>query len=147
MKSRVRGARTPGINLVPMIDVLMSVLTFFVILTMSLTGRVIADLEPPESAGDFAKEGESSPQTKVMVSSLDVGLNRQGDVLVEGNIVARDKFLPAIATFLATHPQGEVRLTVDGQLNYAQVDDLLVQMVEVGGDRVLLVVRKSDPGL
>lgn len=147
MKSRVRGARTPGINLVPMIDVLMSVLTFFVILTMSLTGRVIADLEPPESAGGFAKEEDSSPQTKVKAPSLDVGLNRQGDVLLGGNIVERDKLLTAIATFLATHPQGEVRLTVDGQLNYRQVDDLLVQMVEVGGDWVLLVVHKSDPEL
>ncbi|AIE72861.1 hypothetical protein D082_03320 [Synechocystis sp. PCC 6714] len=130
-----------------MIDVLMSVLTFFVILTMSLTGRVIADLEPPESAGGLAKEGESSPQTKIMAPGLDVGLNRQGDVLIGGNIVERDKLLATIATFLAAHPQGEVRLTVDGQLNYRQVDDLLVQMVEIGGDRVLLVVRKSDPGL
>lgn len=147
MKSRVRGAKTPGINLVPMIDVLMSVLTFFVILTMSLTGRVIADLEPPESAGVFPKEEGASSPIEVAAPSLDVGLNRQGDVLVEGDIVAKDKLLAAIATFLATHPQGEVRLTVDGQLNYRQVDDLLVQMVEVGGDRVLLVVRKSDPGL
>ncbi|MBD2653880.1 biopolymer transporter ExbD [Synechocystis sp. FACHB-383] len=147
MKSRVRGARTPGINLVPMIDVLMSVLTFFVILTMSLTGRVIADLDPPEIAGGFAKEEALFPQTKVKAPNLDVGLNRQGKVLLGGNIIQRDELLPAIATFLETNPQGEVRLTIDGQLNYQQVDNLLVQMVEVGGDRVLLVVRKSDPEL
>lgn len=138
MKTRSRGAKTPSINLVPMIDVLMSVLTFFVILTMSLTGRGIADLELPE--GSISATGDRASSTRP-VPQLEVGLNRQGQVLIAGQIVEQDVFLQAIASFLATHPQGEVRLMADGQLNYPQVDDLLSQMVAVGGDRILLVVR------
>lgn len=142
MKSRVRGTRTPGVNLVPMIDVLMSVLTFFVILTMSLTGRVIADLYPPKSSGTAANNKVLSRSPNSEIPIFEAGLNRQGEVLIEGNIVEREEFLQAIATFLETNPQSEVRLTADAQLNYRQVDDLLTQMVEVGGDRVLLVMRK-----
>jgi len=141
MKSRVRDARTPGVNLVPMIDVLMSVLTFFVILTMSLTGRVMADLEPPLGSDSPAREEDVSRSPSPVVPVFEAGLNRHGEVLIDGNIVEREVFLQAIATFLATHPQSEVRLTADGQLNYRQVDDLLTQMVAVGGDRVLLVMR------
>ncbi|QUS60918.1 biopolymer transporter ExbD [Synechocystis sp. PCC 7339] len=136
MKSRVRGARTPGVNLVPMIDVLMSVLTFFVILTMSLTGKVIADLEPPQGSGNPVEQEASSPPR------FEVGLNRHGELLVEGKVVEQEAFLQAIAIFLETHPQSEVRLTADSQLNFRQVDDLLTQMAEVGGDRVLLVMGK-----
>lgn len=142
MKPRVHKSRIPGVNLVPMIDVLMSVLTFFVILTMSLTGRVIADLEPPESSGSPAPEADPSGDPAPVLPRFEAGLNRHGEVLIEGNVVEREEFLQAIATFLKTHPESEVMLTADRQLNYRQVDDLLSQMVDVGGDRVLLVVQQ-----
>lgn len=120
----------------------MSVLTFFVILTMSLTGRVIADLEPPERSLNSTREDNPCRDSMPVLPRFEAGLNRHGEVLIEGNVVEREEFLQAIATFLETHPESEVMLTADRQLNYRQVDNLLSQMVEIGGDRVLLVVRE-----
>ncbi|MEM6424137.1 MAG: biopolymer transporter ExbD, partial [Cyanobacteria bacterium P01_D01_bin.128] len=41
MRSRKQrpASRVPEVNLVPMMDVLMTVLTFFIIISMSLTGQ------------------------------------------------------------------------------------------------------------
>ncbi|USR90272.1 biopolymer transporter ExbD [Phormidium yuhuli AB48] len=146
MKNKAKRSRIPGINLVPMIDVLMSVLTFFVILTMSLTGQVIADLELPETSASPEENDALDLDTPQDRPTFEAGLNRHGQVLIDGNVVEREEFLRAIATFLETHPQSEVRLSADRQLNYRQVDELLSQMVDVGGDRVLLVVHESGIG-
>jgi biopolymer transport protein ExbD len=127
-----------------MIDVLMSVLTFFVILAMSLTGQVIEDLEPPEVSRSLSQPEQSSNNVNNLPATFEAGLNRNGELLLENTVVEEDDFLQAIAQFLETHPQGEVRLNAHGQLNYRQVDQVLSQLVEIGGDRVFLVLRESD---
>ncbi|OAB59259.1 biopolymer transporter ExbD [Phormidium willei BDU 130791] len=144
MKNRERPSRIPTVNLVPMIDVLMSVLTFFVILAMSLTGQVIEDLELPEVSRSPSQPEEPANDVNNLPPTFEAGLNRNGELLIETTVVEEEEFLQAIAQFLETHPDGEVRLNAHGQLNYPQVDQVLSQMVEIGGDRVLLVLQESE---
>jgi len=144
MKNRARLSRSPTVNLVPMIDVLMSVLTFFVILAMSLTGQVIEDLEPPEVSKSLSESEQPANNVNNLPPTFEAGLNRNGELLIENTVLEEDDFLQAIAQFLETHPQGQVRLNAHRQLNYRQVDQVLSQLVEIGGDRVLLVLRESD---
>lgn len=127
-----------------MIDVLMSVLTFFVILAMSLTGQVIEDLEPPEVSKSLSQSENAPNDVNNLPPIFEAGLNRKGELLIENTVVGEEDFLQAIAQFLQTHPQGEVRLNAHRQLNYPQVDQVLSQLVEIGGDRVFLVLQESD---
>jgi biopolymer transport protein ExbD len=127
-----------------MIDVLMSVLTFFVILAMSLTGQVIENLEPPKVSRSPSQPEQPASDVNDLPPTFEAGLNRNGELLIETTVVEEEEFLQAIAQFLETHPHGEVRLNAHRQLNYRQVDQLLSQMVEIGGDRVLLVLRESE---
>lgn len=127
-----------------MIDVLMSVLTFFVILTMTLTGQVVPNVELPQlSEGVTSGEGDEgeTEAEDAEVPELLVGFDASGQILLAGEAVETETLLATVGEFLEANPGGVVTLNADRNLDYSQVDGLLEQLAETGGDRVLLVVE------
>ncbi len=124
-----------------MIDVLMSVLTFFVIMSMNMTGGVVPNVTLPEldtegtSSAAVTPPGPPPPE-------LAVGLDAAGQIILDGNVIDFATLEPEMTTFLATEPEGVVKVKADRDLKYQDIDSLLVQLAEVGGDRVLLVIQK-----
>lgn len=142
MKPRHLSTRIPQVNLVPMIDVLMSVLTFFVILAMTLTGQVVPNVQVPQlSEGVAPGEGLEGELEAENVPDLVVGLDREGQVILEGDAIALEQLTTVVTAFLQENPDGVVKLNADREIDYSQVDNLLKTMAEIGGDRVLLVVE------
>ena len=85
MRAGTRNAvkRNPQVNLVPMMDVLMTVLTFFVILSMTLNGQQVADITIP---GEIELEDTTSKESTVTPFLL--GINAQGQ-LVHDNVIIK----------------------------------------------------------
>lgn len=141
MRSQQVKSKIPQVNLVSMIDVLMSVLTFFVIMAMNMTGGVVPNLALPELATEGTNTDAATPSGPPP-PELNVGLDAAGQIVFNGNVVDFATLETEMTTFLATEPEGVVKVKADRELKYQDIDSLLVQLAEVGGDRVLLVIQK-----
>lgn len=134
-KSKRKGSSVPEVNLVPMMDVLMSVLTFFIITSMTLTSQRLGNISLPG-----AEAGVSEQKTP---KQLVVGLNKQGNILLDNKTTTRVQLAIKMRSFLKENPQGAVILKADRDLTYQDVMQLLKEMGDVGGDRVSLSITKD----
>lgn len=131
-------SQLPEVNLVPMMDVLMTVLTFFVIISMTLSsGQQIVGIPLP-----FVRQGAGSKAVN-RTNPLEVGLNRQGQILVDNRPIPKAQLAQTLQQYLLNNPEGAVVLKADRKLPYQQVVQLLQTMREVGGDRVSLAITQS----
>lgn len=129
----------PEVNLVPMMDVLMTVLTFFIIVSMTLTGTPIAGLVLPKTDGAGVAKGDDK-------AVLVVGLNAKEEIVLDDQPANPIQLAEAMQKFYDQHPQGVVSLKADKSLTYSQVVKLLKTMRDIGGDRVSLAIDpKADP--
>lgn len=133
-KTRQRYSSVPTINLVPMLDVLMTVLTFFIITSMVLTTQSSVDVQLPSNSNDNTQQG-ATPEPVV------VALNPQGQILLGKQSVSKEQLFEQMKAYLAQNPQGAVLLKADSKLPYEQVIQLLGEMRDVGGDRVSLTIE------
>lgn len=131
-KTRRPGA-LPQVNLVPMLDVLMSVLTFFIISAIALTDQRLGNIDIPGGGGDFPLEN-----TEV----LTIGLNQEGEILSNNQIISETELKTLMQAHLQDYPDGTILLKADRDLAYTEVSQLLKKMGEIGGDRVSLAVQK-----
>jgi len=135
-RDRHKSSELPEINLVPMMDVLMTILTFFIIISMSLTGQQMLSINLPQSADKAGKEKEAPKQKLV------VGLSDKGQAFIGKQSITQDALAKQVGDFLAQNPEGVVMLKADRRLNFKEVADLLKTLRDIGGDRVLLGIEQ-----
>lgn len=138
LKSRFRAANSqmPEINLVPMMDVLMTILTFFIIISMTLTVQqrsVNIDLPSTTAGANDVKTPDP----------LIVGLTRQGTLAIADKPVTDTQLSQQMQVYLQNNPKGAVVLKADKKLPYEQVIQVLGKMRDIGGDRVSLAIDQS----
>ncbi len=133
-RAQQRSSSMPEMNLVPLMDVIMVILTFFIILSMTLTNFRSVDIRLPQGQG---KEPTQSSQN----DRLMVGLNNQGQVLLQGKAIAQKQLEVAVSTYLAKNPTGIVVLQIDQQVPYQKVSQMLEVLRKLGGDRVSLAME------
>ncbi|WP_084544302.1 ExbD/TolR family protein [Chroogloeocystis siderophila] len=129
-------SQIPEVNLIPMMDVLMSVLTFFIITSMTLSGRRIANVSLP-AVGNGVREQSS------LLEPLIVGLNQRGEIIIDDKSITITALEPKIKLYLEQSPQALVILKADKKLQYKQVVQVLRKMRDVGGDRVSLAIERN----
>lgn len=138
MRKRPRpSSRIPEVNLVPMMDVMMSVLIFFVIISMSMTGVAINGVTLP-TAVDNANEAASKEKA---IAPLTLGLDSQNILTIEGKAVEVESLAPIIQSYFQENPDGSILLKADRKLPYDDIADLLTQLRKVGGKQVSLAVE------
>jgi biopolymer transport protein ExbD len=128
--------KMPEVNLVPMLDVLMTILTFFIIVSMTLTGIKVLDIEVPNqvSGADEKKEGES-------VQPMIIGLREGGELVYDNKTTDVSQLAGEIQTYFAENPEGVIVLKADRKLPYSEVSKLLVDLRDIGGRKVSLSVE------
>ena len=131
-KSQRQGSEPLEVNLLPMMDVLMAVLTFFIVISMTLTSQQSVDVTLP-TASEGAKEQK-------LPDPLIVGLTRQGQMTVSSNPVTQDQLATQMVEYLNKNPQGAIVLKADNQLAYQKVVQVLGTMQAIGGERVSLAI-------
>jgi biopolymer transport protein ExbD len=139
MRTRRRqpAAQIPEVNLVPMMDVLMTVLVFFVIISMTLTGRQLLGVQLPQSV-DGAEAVEPEPDTP---QPLIIGLNDQGSILLEDQEIELAELTQQVRAYFQANPDGKLILKADRELPYSDVALFLTQLRDIGGNRVSLAVE------
>lgn len=131
-KRKHRNGSVPEVNLVPMLDVLMTVLTFFIIVSMTLATQQGVQVQLPSNQPASPTE----PQPDPLVIHIKAG----DQLLLNNQPIARAELLPNIKAYLEKTPKGAVVLQADRQLPYEQVIQMLGEMKDVGGDRVSLAI-------
>ncbi len=130
--------RLPEVNLVPMIDVLMVVLVFFLLMSMGPTGGQITGVTLPTSGG--GKAGTSTAETKV--APFIIGLNTDKALILEGEPASLEILAPAIETYFKENPEGSIMLKADRTLRYEDISAVLSELRNLlGGRRVSLAVE------
>ena len=111
----------------------MSVLTFFIITSMTLTGQRLGNITLP-GAGGAVETDETDP--------LIVGLTKEGKILIENQSVSEDEMAQQMQSYLSTNPSGTIIVKADRELVYQEVSQLLQKMAQIGGERVSLAIEK-----
>lgn len=133
MQFKNQRSKLPELNLVPMLDVLMTVLTFFIIISMTLTLEKKVDIELPSNAPNAPTPAQPRP--------LIVTLDPQGQIVIDGQPADEAQLNSQIESYLAASEDGIVVLQADPQLPYEQVVQLLADMKDIGGGRVSLAIE------
>ncbi|MCA1993299.1 MAG: biopolymer transporter ExbD [Coleofasciculus sp. S288] len=134
-RNQQQNSSVPEVNLVPMMDVMMSVLTFFIITSMALTGQRLANINLPGTGGAGVRE-QTAPKTLV------VGLNQQREILIDGQVVNTVQLAEKMEAYLLDNPEGVVILKADRELPYEEVVKLLKEMSNIGGSQVSLAIER-----
>jgi biopolymer transport protein ExbD len=133
-KSQQKSSQMPEVNLVPMMDVILTVLTFFIIVSMTLTNRQNAVNITLPSAGNGVSE-QKTPDPLV------VSLNPQGQLYLGNQPISETQLVQPMQAYLQKNPNGAVILNADHKLPYEKIVQLIGKMRDIGGDRVSLAIE------
>ncbi|NJP10267.1 MAG: biopolymer transporter ExbD [Leptolyngbyaceae cyanobacterium RU_5_1] len=134
LKAQRRVSQMPPLNLIPLMDIMLVVLTFFIVISMTFTNQQFFGVTLPS-----AETGEEIN----VPEPLSVGLkreNQQRQILIEGKPVSETELIEQITVYLSANPKGTILLKADRQISYKQVVQVLKTMESVGGDRVSLAI-------
>jgi biopolymer transport protein ExbD len=140
-KHKSQGSQIPQINLIPLMDILATVLIFFVIISMTLNseqGKAGIDIELPTTS-----KGEVSSEDPQVADPLIVGITKKGEILIANQFTNKEELALKIQTYLQEKPEGAVILKADKTLPYEQVIQMLSYMKKIGGDRVSLAIDEK----
>lgn len=101
---------------------------------MTLTDQQLPNLDLPGSANAEAPAPERP-------DPLVIGLDRQGQLLVDTRVISEAEMEQQVRLYLATTPDGSVVLKADQTLPYDEVLTLLRRLRDLGGDRVGLATQ------
>jgi biopolymer transport protein ExbD len=114
-----------------MLDVLMTVLTFFIIVSMTLGVEQGVDVQLPSNA-------KSQPQTAP--EPLIAKLAQQG-ITAGDRSMTKPQLIQQVKAYLAQNPKGIVVLEAAPEVAYEQVVALLGELKALGGDRISLAIE------
>lgn len=134
-------ASLPTINLTPMLNVVMVVLAFFVLVSMTLTSepKTVEVNLPGKDQGENADQKDDELPTTLMV---EVGTD--GQILVDSKPYTQEQLLEDVPVYLNNNPDSTVAVIPEASSSYEEVIKLLVDLRKVGGDRVSLAVGGSQ---
>jgi biopolymer transport protein ExbD len=128
----------PEINLVPMIDVLTTILTFFVVISMTLTaGQTVLNVNLPKTDKDgTSQQDPNAKQPEPMI----VGINQAGEVVLQNKSVDFPQLQAQTKAYFGKFPLGNVVLKADRKTPYEKLAQVLEKVRQIGGDRIALAV-------
>lgn len=128
LRSEHSPAEEARIEIIPLIDVIFCILTFFILAALGLTRQSTIGLDLPRAATG----------TTEMRDMLIVSIDPIGQTYIERDPVTRDQLLDAMFDYQATNPEGTVVLYASRSASYNDVVEVLDLLRSVGGDRVAL---------
>ncbi|MGL5058494.1 MAG: biopolymer transporter ExbD [Microcoleus sp.] len=127
-------AEETRIELVPLIDVIFCILTFFLLAALQLTRQQAINVDLPK-----AKTGQTQMREMLIVSLDDVGQTYIDQLPVNESQLDR-----VLKDYRTKNPGGLMVLYAPQNARYAKVVQVLDKLREVGGDRVALATLPSS---
>ena len=122
------------IEIVPLIDVIFCLLTFFILAAVTLTRQTAINVDLPKATSGAAQ------MRKLLIVTVDP----IGQIYVEKQPVSPDQLYQAVGGFRRTSPTGTIVLYASRAASYNDVVYVLDQIRAVGGDRVALATLPNS---
>jgi biopolymer transport protein ExbD len=135
MKINSDSTEDPKIELVPLIDVIFCILTFFLLAGLQVTKQQAISVDIPS-----ATSGAPAARELLMVTLNDTGqlFVEQQPMLVPGQLVE------AVKQYRQARPNSSIVLYASKQVSYNKVVEVLDALRGVAGDRVALATLPSN---
>ena len=128
----------PTIDLIPMLTVMMGVLAFFVVISVSFGSEQLIQVDLPAEQTD-----EPVTETDSTADPFIVEMDETGQQFLNNTPVAAEQLAAEVQAYLARNPDKIVYLLPSRELPYEQVMQFLGNMRAVGGDRVSLALEEQ----
>ncbi|MEC4984798.1 MAG: biopolymer transporter ExbD [Oscillatoria sp. PMC 1068.18] len=136
-KTRQDNSKIPTIDLIPMLNVMMAVLAFFVLISTTLLNELAVDVQLPTNTEASDEPPEKLPEP-YLIEITPAGIFQDEQPL------SKEQLFTEIQTYLNENAQGAVLLKADEKVPYEQVIQLLVEMKDVGGENVSLAIEAES---
>lgn len=133
-----QNVKLPEVDLIPMLNVMMGILAFFVMITMTLSSEKLLQVQLPGKQTDPA--AVDPPTSDLFIVELDA----QGELLLNGQPTDKAQIEDQMEIYLAQNPDNTVFIAPNRQLPYEQVIQFLGEMRDIGGDRVSLAIADTQ---
>ena len=128
------------IEILPMIDVIFCILTFFILAAVGLTRQQAIELDLPAVNNSAPVEGTAEQRLYVSVDSV-------GQVYVDKSAVPLGLLYDVLVQHQQIAPNGTIVLYASRSARYEDVVKVLDLLRSVGGDRVSLATLPNDVSL
>jgi biopolymer transport protein ExbD len=122
------------IEIVPLIDVIFCILTFFILAAVTLTRQAAINVDLPRAAS------ATTQLRQILIVSVDA----IGQTYVEKSPVDKAQLLQAITGFRQQNPEGMMVLYASRSSSYNDVVQVLDLLRAAGGDRVALATLPGE---
>ncbi|MDV3000208.1 MAG: Tol-Pal system protein TolR [Chroococcopsis gigantea SAG 12.99] len=122
------------VNIIPLIDVIFCILTFFILGAVGLSRQQAISLDLPKAST------ATTPMREMLVVSLD----DYGQMYVEQQMVTRDQLFQSLKSYRQNNPNGLMVLHASRNASYNEVVQVLDMLRQVGGDRVALATLPGE---
>ena len=121
------------INIVPMIDVIFAILTFFIMSTLSLTKSEGLPVNLP-------KAGTAKQQQ--VPTKITGTLDQQGQVSLNRKATTIDALTQQVRTLVGTNPEALVIINADEKVGHGQVVAVMDRVRQVKGAKLAIATQK-----
>lgn len=137
------------IQILPLIDVVFCILTFFILAALQFTRQQAINVQLPKASTGtpLSAPGLGDNRFREM---LVVTIDTNGQTFVDKRPIARSQLTQELQSYLARNPNGQLVLNAPPSALYSDVIQVIDAMRSVGGDRVSLATiptTSPTPGL
>ncbi|EAZ89411.1 ExbD/TolR family protein [Crocosphaera chwakensis] len=141
-KDQKQQQSVPSINLIPMLNVMMSVLAFFVLVSMNLTTS-------PQGVKVELPSNEQAREIPIAVENKDliVTLKSDDSFTINGyeqNIQTLEQLKIMVQEYLVKQKSGTVLLMADQTIYYKKVIEVLIELKQLEKDRISLAITTDN---
>lgn len=129
-------SKLPQVDLIPMLNVMMGILAFFVMITMTLSNETLIEVQLP--AEQEATEPPSFPTDPFVVE-----LVGENTVQLNGQPIDPEQLRAEMTAYLSRNPEDTIFVLPNQDLPYEQVMQFLGEMRSIGGSRVSLAIEET----
>ncbi|HEY9878624.1 MAG TPA: biopolymer transporter ExbD [Leptolyngbyaceae cyanobacterium] len=132
------------IEIIPLIDVIFCILTFFILAAVGFARQQAIDLDLPSAQTGQPLPGEATPQAS---DRLYVSVDGIGQIYLDQQPVTQDLLYDVLQQHQQVAPNGLIVLYASRDARYEDVVNVLDILRAVGGDRVALATLPREAGI
>jgi biopolymer transport protein ExbD len=122
-----------GINITPFVDVVLVLLVIFMVTAPVLSKEILEVNLPKSSTGE-----------QKMISSLGVAITREGQILLNGQLIDPQSFSIEIKRIVTTQPDTQAIISADGEAKHADLVRVIDLIKSAGLSKFALQVQHTD---
>ncbi len=133
------------IEIIPLIDIIFCILTFFILAAVGLTRQQAIDLDLPSANTGNALPPQGIGSEALQRQRLYVSVDAIGQVYIDQQPVTLNLLYDVLLQHQQVSPEGLIVLYASRDARYEDVIQVLDLLREVGGDRVALATLPGEP--